>query len=82
MRRRATAVACIALAVLLSGACATKKYVRNRVNERATPISLNRAPPHRRACAPDERLRRDLISAIIRTNHGATPPLVFIQKQP
>jgi OOP family OmpA-OmpF porin len=38
MRRKATAVACIALAVLLSSACATKKYVRNRVNERATPL--------------------------------------------
>ncbi|MFL6276698.1 MAG: OmpA family protein [Blastocatellia bacterium] len=38
MRRNAMAVACIALAVLLSSACATKKYVRNRVNERATPL--------------------------------------------
>src|ERR1044072_6606144 len=38
MRRKATAVACIALAVLLSSACATKKYVRNRVNERATAL--------------------------------------------
>jgi OmpA-OmpF porin, OOP family len=38
MKHKVMAVACVALAVLLSSACATKKYVRNRVNERATPL--------------------------------------------
>ena len=38
MKRKAIAVAGIAIAVLLASACATKKYVRNRVNERATPL--------------------------------------------
>jgi len=38
MKLRAIAVLSIAAAVLFGGACATKKYVRNRVNERATPL--------------------------------------------
>src|SRR5215475_11798964 len=38
MRLKAMAVASIAIAVLLSSGCATKKYVRNRVAERATPL--------------------------------------------
>jgi outer membrane protein OmpA-like peptidoglycan-associated protein len=38
MKFRAMAVAGIALAVLSGSGCATKKYVRNRVNERVTPL--------------------------------------------
>ena len=38
MKFKAMAVFSIAVAVLLGNACATKKYVRNRVNERATPL--------------------------------------------
>lgn len=38
MKRKSMFVLGMAVAVLLSGACATKKYVRNRVNERATPL--------------------------------------------
>jgi outer membrane protein OmpA-like peptidoglycan-associated protein len=38
MKFRAIAVAGIALAVLSGSGCATKKYVRNRVNERVTPL--------------------------------------------
>ena len=38
MKFKATAVATIFFAVLFVNACATKKYVRNRVNERATPL--------------------------------------------
>lgn len=38
MKLKAMTVAAIAAAVLFGNACATKKYVRNRVNERATPL--------------------------------------------
>jgi len=38
MKLNAMAAVGIAAAVLLGNACATKKYVRNRVNERATPL--------------------------------------------
>jgi outer membrane protein OmpA-like peptidoglycan-associated protein len=38
MKLKAITVAAIAAAVLFGNACATKKYVRNRVNERATPL--------------------------------------------
>lgn len=38
MKFRAIAAVSIAATVLFGGACATKKYVRNRVNERATPL--------------------------------------------
>src|SRR5262245_55131653 len=38
MKLKPMAVFGIAAAVLLVNACATKKYVRNRVNERATPL--------------------------------------------
>ena len=38
MKFKAMAAAGIVAAVLLGNACATKKYVRNRVNERATPL--------------------------------------------
>src|ERR1051325_767577 len=38
MKLRAIAVLSIAAAVMFNGGCATKKYVRNRVNERATPL--------------------------------------------
>src|SRR5215510_10948316 len=38
MSLRAAAALGIAVVVMMGGACATKKYVRNRVNERATPL--------------------------------------------
>ena len=38
MTLRAMAIVGIALAIFTGNACATKKYVRNRVNERATPL--------------------------------------------
>jgi len=38
MSLRAVAAVGIAVVVMMGGACATKKYVRNRVNERATPL--------------------------------------------
>jgi outer membrane protein OmpA-like peptidoglycan-associated protein len=38
MKSRAIVVCGLAAALSLSSACATKKYVRNRVNERATPL--------------------------------------------
>jgi outer membrane protein OmpA-like peptidoglycan-associated protein len=38
MKPKATALVGLAIALALSSACATKKYVRNRVNERATPL--------------------------------------------
>jgi len=38
MKLKAITAAGIVAAVLLGNACATKKYVRNRVNERATPL--------------------------------------------
>ena len=42
MKLKAMAVMSLAVAVSLGSACATKKYVRNRVNERVTPLE-NRA---------------------------------------
>jgi outer membrane protein OmpA-like peptidoglycan-associated protein len=42
MNFRAAAVIGLAVAISLGSACATKKYVRNRVNERVTPLE-NRA---------------------------------------
>jgi outer membrane protein OmpA-like peptidoglycan-associated protein len=38
MKLKAMAVAAVVVAVMLGNACATKKYVRNRVNERAAPL--------------------------------------------
>ena len=38
MKFKAIAIIAIALAVMSGGACATKKYVRNRVTERVTPL--------------------------------------------
>src|SRR5437867_7726683 len=38
MSLRAMAAVGIAAIVMMGGGCATKKYVRNRVNERATPL--------------------------------------------
>ncbi|HTF38655.1 MAG TPA: hypothetical protein VK651_10115, partial [Blastocatellia bacterium] len=38
MKLKAMTAAGIVAAVLFGNACATKKYVRNRVNERATPL--------------------------------------------
>ncbi|HXG63878.1 MAG TPA: OmpA family protein [Blastocatellia bacterium] len=38
MRIRGIAIVAIALAVWFGSACATKKYVRNRINERVTPL--------------------------------------------
>jgi outer membrane protein OmpA-like peptidoglycan-associated protein len=38
MKRKAAIVCALAVTIPLVNACATKKYVRNRVNERATPL--------------------------------------------
>lgn len=38
MKLKAMAIIGLAVAIPLSSACATKKYVRNRVNERVTPL--------------------------------------------
>jgi outer membrane protein OmpA-like peptidoglycan-associated protein len=38
MKRDAVVVTGLVLAVFLASACATKKYVRNRINERAVPL--------------------------------------------
>lgn len=38
MRIKATALVGLAIAIALTGACATKKHVRNRINERVTPL--------------------------------------------
>ena len=73
MRRNVMAIACIALAVLLSSACSTKKYVRNRVNERATPLE-NRAgeleETSRRNTQDINRIRTDVTEVGSRTDRA------------
>ena len=73
MKRKAMAVVCIALAVLLSSACATKKYVRNRVNERATPLE-NRTgeleETSRRNTQDINRIRTDVAEVGTRTERA------------
>ncbi|HJQ27185.1 MAG TPA: OmpA family protein [Blastocatellia bacterium] len=73
MRRNVMAVACLALAVLLSSACATKKYVRNRVNERATPLE-NRTgeleETSRRNTQDINRIRTDVSEVGTRTDRA------------
>ena len=73
MKHKAMAVACVALAVLLSSACATKKYVRNRVNERATPLE-NRTgeleETSRRNTQDINRIRTDVAEVNTRTERA------------
>ncbi|HWO02401.1 MAG TPA: OmpA family protein [Blastocatellia bacterium] len=38
MKLKPMAAMCVAVVCMLGGGCATKKYVRNRVNERVTPL--------------------------------------------
>ena len=63
MKFKAMAVAGIVAAVLLGNACATKKYVRNRVNERATPLESRTGEleeTSRRSTQDISRLGRDI----------------------
>jgi OOP family OmpA-OmpF porin len=63
MKRRAVIVLGLVVAVGLGASCATKKYVRNRVNERVTPVE-NRAgeleETSRRNTQEISRLSRDI----------------------
>ena len=73
MKHKAMAIACITFAVLLSSACATKKYVRNRVNERATPLE-NRTgeleETSRRNTQDINRIRTDVAEVNTRTERA------------
>jgi OmpA-OmpF porin, OOP family len=73
MRFKAVAVVSIAVAVMLSSACATKKYVRNRVNERATPLE-NRTgeleETSRRNTQDINRIRTDVAEVGARTDRA------------
>jgi len=63
MKFKAMAAAGIVAAVLLGNACATKKYVRNRVNERATPLESRTGEleeTSRRSTQDISRLGRDV----------------------
>ncbi len=63
MKFKAMAVAGIVASVLLGNACATKKYVRNRVNERATPLESRTGEleeTSRRSTQDISRLGRDV----------------------
>lgn len=73
MKHKAMAIVCITFAVLLSSACATKKYVRNRVNERATPLE-NRTgeleETSRRNTQDINRIRTDVAEVSTRTERA------------
>jgi OmpA-OmpF porin, OOP family len=73
MKLKAMAIASIVFAVLLSSACATKKYVRNRVNERATPLE-NRTgeleETSRRNTQDINRIRTDVAEVGTRTERA------------
>ena len=75
MRFKAIAIVSIAVAVLSGGACATKKYVRNRVNERVTPLE-NRTgeleETSRRNTQDISRIGRDVEDVRLRTDRAAT----------
>jgi len=63
MKVKAMAVTGIVAAVMLGNACATKKYVRNRVNERATPLESRTGEleeTSRRSTQDISRLGRDV----------------------
>jgi OOP family OmpA-OmpF porin len=73
MKSKAMVIVCITFAVLLSSACATKKYVRNRVNERATPLE-NRTgeleETSRRNTQDINRIRTDVAEVNTRTERA------------
>jgi outer membrane protein OmpA-like peptidoglycan-associated protein len=73
MNLKAIAVAGIALATITGSACATKKYVRNRVNERATPLE-NRTgeleETSRRNTQDISRLSRDIEDVRLKTDRA------------
>ncbi|HMG36900.1 MAG TPA: OmpA family protein [Blastocatellia bacterium] len=73
MKLRAIAVFVIALAIVTGSACATKKYVRNRVNERVTPLE-NRTgeleETSRRNTQDISRLSRDIEDVRQRTDRA------------
>jgi outer membrane protein OmpA-like peptidoglycan-associated protein len=73
MRLKAIAIISIAVAVMSGSACATKKYVRNRVNERATPLE-NRTgeleETSRRNTQDISRIGRDVEDVRLRTERA------------
>ncbi len=73
MRFKAVAVLAVALITLTGGACATKKHVRNRINERVTPLE-NRAgeleETSRRNTQDIGRLGRDIEDVRLRTDRA------------
>jgi outer membrane protein OmpA-like peptidoglycan-associated protein len=73
MKLKAMTVASIAVAVLIGNACATKKYVRNRVNERATPLESRTGEleeTSRRSTQDIGRLGRDVEDVRQRTDRA------------
>ena len=73
MRFKAIAIISIAVAVTTGSACATKKYVRNRVNERVTPLE-NRTgeleETSRRNTQDISRIGRDVEDVRLRTERA------------
>jgi peptidoglycan-associated lipoprotein len=73
MKFKAIAIISIAVAVMCGSACATKKYVRNRVNERVTPLE-NRTgeleETSRRNTQDISRIGRDLDEVRLRTERA------------
>lgn len=73
MKLKAMAVMGLAVAVSLGSACATKKYVRNRVNERVTPLE-NRAgeleETSRRNTQDISRISREVEDVRLRTDRA------------
>ena len=73
MKLKAIAILGVAAAVLLGNACATKKYVRNRVNERATPLESRTGEleeTSRRNTQDISRLGRDIEDVRQRTDRA------------
>lgn len=73
MNPKAMTVVGIAVAVLIGNACATKKYVRNRVNERATPLESRTGEleeTSRRSTQDIGRLGRDVEDVRQRTDRA------------
>src|SRR5256712_13505582 len=73
MKLKAMTVARIAVEVLIGNACATKKYVRNRVNERATPLESRTGEleeTSRRSTQDIGRLGRDVEDVRQRTDRA------------
>ena len=73
MRLKAIAIIGIAVAVMSGSACATKKYARNRVNERVTPLE-NRTgeleETSRRNTQDISRIGRDVEDVRLRTERA------------